>query len=93
MIICREGFSALYLARYIGVNKNTALRIIHKIQHVMGLDVAEGMLSGIIELDEMYYGANPRFKKQKPDENGEYKRGKRGLGTDKIAILGMAQRE
>ncbi|NOX75503.1 MAG: IS1595 family transposase [Gammaproteobacteria bacterium] len=63
----KTGISALALARQLGVCYNTAWSIKYKLMQVMKERDDSRPLSGIIQLDDVYWG-------------GEYRGGKRGRG-------------
>jgi transposase-like protein len=63
----KEGMSALNLRRLLGISVNAAMRMKHKLQHVMKSADDSRALGGIIELDDVYWG-------------GKRKGGKRGRG-------------
>jgi transposase-like protein len=65
----KTGISALALKRQIGVSYNTAWRIKQKIMQVMKERDDERQLSGIVQIDDAYYG-------------GERHGGKRGRGSE-----------
>jgi hypothetical protein len=64
----KTGLSALALHRQLGVSYNTAWSIKHKLMQVMKERDDSKSLSGIIQLDDVYWG-------------GEYRGGKRGRGS------------
>lgn len=68
IIQAKTGLSALALMRQIGVSYNTAWRMKHKIMQVMKERDDSKPLSGIIQLDDVYWG-------------GERRGGKRGRGS------------
>jgi len=70
----KRGISALALKKKIGVSYTTAWTMLQKIRHAMGERDANYYLSGIVELDEAFFGA--------PTDGG-----KRGRGTDKTPVL------
>jgi len=70
----KRGISALALKDKIGVAYNTSWTMLQKIRHAMGEQDSEHLMSGIVELDEAFFGA--------PSEGG-----KRGRGTDKTPVL------
>ena len=70
----KRGISALSLKSKIGVAYQTAWSMCQKIRHAMGERDKGYKLSGIVELDESFFGS--------PTEGG-----KRGRGTDKTAVL------
>ncbi len=64
----KTGLSALALKRLLGVSYNTALTVKHKVMQVMMEREDSQPLSGLIQLDDVYYG-------------GERHGGKRGRGA------------
>jgi len=70
----KRGISALALKDKIGVAYNTSWTMLQKIRHAMGERDSKYLMSGIVELDEAFFGA--------PSEGG-----KRGRGTDKTPVL------
>lgn len=74
----KKGISARQLARDLEVNKNTAWYMAMRIREAMLQD--RELLNGIVEVDETYVGG-----KSRPDS-------KRGRGTSKPPVVGMAQR-
>lgn len=73
----KRGISAAKLANDIKVSPPTAWLMLHKIRKAMADRDASHTLSGIVEVDEAYFGA--------PDEDG-----KRGRGTDKTpGVMGV----
>ncbi len=65
----KDGISSLNLARTLGVSANAALRMKHKLQHVMKLCDDSQALSKLVQIDDAYLG-------------GKRKGGKRGRGAD-----------
>jgi transposase-like protein len=93
MLVIKKGVSSHSIARLINVEVNTAWRMTNKIREVMGKDVFMEKLAGTIECDEAYIGGLSKWRKNKPDENGEWKKNKRGLGTEhQVCIWGAVQR-
>lgn len=70
----KRGISALALQSKIGVAYFTAWTMLQKIRHAMGQREESQYLSGIVEIDEAFFGA--------PTEGG-----KRGRGSDKTPVL------
>jgi len=58
MSTAKNGVSAKEIQRYTDVTYKTAWRMANKIRGLMNQD--ESMLEGIVEIDEMYVGGNPR---------------------------------
>ncbi len=65
----KDGISSLNLARTLGISANAALRMEHKLQHVMKLCDYRQALSKFVQIDDAYLG-------------GKRKGGKRGRGAD-----------
>ncbi|MEY4211685.1 MAG: hypothetical protein RLZ92_2066 [Pseudomonadota bacterium] len=65
----KTGLSALALMRQIGVSYNTAWSLKHKIMQAMKEQDDRKPLTGIIQLDDVYWG-------------GEHRGGKRGRGSE-----------
>jgi transposase-like protein len=70
----KRGISALSLKSKLGTSYTTAWTISNKIRHAMGKRDESYKLSGIVELDDAFFGASSQG-------------GKRGRGTDKTAVL------
>ena len=83
----KKGMAARQLARDLEVNKDTAWRMGMKIRRAMMQQTQRELLTGIVEMDETYIGGKPR----KGGNNGEPL--KRGRGTKKTPVVGMAERE
>lgn len=64
----KEGMSALKLRRFLGITINAAMRMKHKLQHVMKSADDHMPLEGLVEVDDVYWG-------------GKSKGGKRGRGA------------
>lgn len=64
----KEGMSALNLRRLLGISINAAMKMKHKLQHVMKIADDSLALEGLIELDDAYWG-------------GKRSGGKRGRGA------------
>jgi len=64
----KDGISSLNLARSLGISANAALRMKHKLQHVMKTREDTKPLSGFLKLDDAYWG-------------GKRSGGKRGRGA------------
>ena len=81
----KKGISARQLARDLKVNKNTAWRIAMKVREAMSEHWQRNLLTGLVEMDETYIGGKPR--------KGDGIKRKRGRGTSKIPVVGMAERQ
>ena len=74
----RMGISAKQLERELGVTYKTAWRMFKQIRALMAED--GGPLTGVVEVDETYYGGKPRYRNgaaRPRDESGRIKRGPR----------------
>ena len=89
MLDAKKGLSALQLSRDLQVNKNTAWRIAMQIRRAMNQIDQQRLLTGIVEMDEIYVGGKPR--KGKKYDNPEDKP-KRGRGTKKAPVIGAVER-
>lgn len=70
-----KGISSVILAQWIGVSQPTAWRMGHAIREMM-IPTSENIaLTGIVELDEKYFGGKPRYQSGVTH--------KRGRGTSK----------
>jgi predicted DNA-binding transcriptional regulator YafY len=57
-----KGISAVILAQWISVSQPTAWRMGHAIREMM-IPTSESItLTGIVELDEKYFGGKPRYQ-------------------------------
>jgi len=81
----KKGVAARQMARHLRVNKDTAWRIDMKIRQAMSEREQRELLTGLVECDETYIGGKPR------PGNGSIN--KRGRGTKKTPVLGMAGRK
>ena len=81
----KKGIAARQLARDLKVNKDTAWRIDMKIREAMAEKEQRNLLTGIVECDETYIGGKPRKGSGGPH--------KRGRGTKKTPVVGMASRD
>jgi transposase-like protein len=93
MLLIKKGISSHSVARMINVEVNTAWRMTNKIREAMAKDIFVEKLVGTIECDEAYIGGLSKWRKTKPDENGEFKKNKRGVGTEhQVCVWGAVQR-
>lgn len=60
----KEGMSALSLRRWLGISVNAAMRMKHKLQHVMKSADDSRVLEGLIELDDVYFGGKRKGGKR-----------------------------
>jgi transposase-like protein len=70
----KRGYSATQLAEELNIAYSSAWYLLHRIRRAMAERDSEYMLSGIVELDDTYFGA--------PTEGG-----KRGRGTEKAKVM------
>lgn len=77
--LSKKGISSIELSKTIGVTQKSAWYLLHKIRYMKKKHASSNLLSGIVEVDETYYGGR--------------KRGKRGRGSEnKAPIFGLVQR-
>lgn len=67
----KDGISCLNLARTIGISVNAALRMKHKLQHVMKKRDDAKPLSGFIQIDDSYMGGKRRNSKRGRGADGK----------------------
>jgi hypothetical protein len=60
----KDGISSLNLARTLGISANSALRMKHKLQHVMKIRDDSKQLTGLILMDDAYWGGKKRDGKR-----------------------------
>lgn len=70
----KRGYSASQLGRQLELSYSTAWFLLHRIRDAMGQRDAEYLLSGLVEVDDTYFG-------------GPTSGGKRGRGTDKTKVM------
>ena len=85
MVNSSKGISSVFMGKWLGVAQRTAWKMGHSIRQLMepGPEVRPP-LSGIVELDEKYFGGKPRHKVGV--------RYKRGSGTKKQGVLVAVER-
>lgn len=94
MILIKKGVSVRSIARMVGINKNTGIRITHIIRERMEKDMLFEKLKGTVEADEAYIGGLSKWRKRRFDENGVLMPWKRGIGTaHQVCVWGSVQRE
>jgi transposase-like protein len=86
MTSTRCGISSVQLARELGCNYKTALRMATIIREQVMDDDGEP-LDGEVEMDESYYGGKRRGKL-----SGRPKRGRPGPGSHKVTVFGAVER-
>lgn len=72
----KRGISAVQLSRELEIAYSSAWYLLHRLRRAMGQRDQDYVLSGIVELDDAYFGA--------PKSNG-----KRGRGTEKTSALAV----
>ena len=90
MLNAKKGISSRQLARDLELPVKTAWSINHRIRKAMKQD--NGLLSGIVEMDETYVGGKPRKEAKKKDDNDDDFSNPRGRGTKKECVVGMIER-
>lgn len=88
VINAKKGLSARQLGRDLNVNKDTAWRMAMKIRDAMTQFEQRTLLTGIVEADETYIGGKPRKGNSAKGGSGN----KRGRGTKKTPVVGLAER-
>ncbi len=78
----KKGVSSMQLHRELGITLKSAWFLSHRIREAMA-EKHDGLLCGIVEVDETYVGGKPR-----KGSNGS----KRGRGTDKIPVMALVER-
>ncbi len=84
----KKGISARQLARHLEVNKNTAWKISMKIRDAMLNKNHRELITGIVGVVETYVGGGKPIRGDKSDN----KPIKRGRGTKKTPVVGLAER-
>lgn len=79
---CRNGISSYEVARTIGITQKSAWFMLHRLREAM-LDPL-GKLSGVVEMDEAYFGGQTKNKHVKVRKQGKHK--------DKTSVLGVVER-
>lgn len=83
----KKGISGLQLKREIGVTYKTAWRMLHQIRFAMGNKEHEKFTETVVEMDDAYIGGKPKKSNNNDDDI------KRGRGTKKTPVVGVADRE
>ncbi len=89
----KKGVSALQLQRNLGLHSyRSAWFLAHRIRAAMTKDsLVDKKLNGVVECDETYIGGKPR-KGAKEQQYDHRKKGKRGRGTRKTAVMVLVER-
>ena len=77
----KKGFAALQLSREMEITHKSALFVLRRLRHGLEEENPE-KLTGTVEVDEVYIGGRPRYRRT----------GITGPGTEKTPVLGMVQR-
>ena len=92
MLNNKSGLSAKEIQRNTGVTYKTAYYTAMRVRIGMLMDNTE--LSGIIEMDEAYFGGKPRkSNKRKNEATLSSVTPKRGRGTKKVSVVGAVERK
>jgi transposase-like protein len=93
MINAKMGISASQIARNIGCKYHTAWYACHRIRCAM-ID-NELHLEGMVEMDETYIGGKPRHKYKTTPNTANLSQitDKRGRGTKKVPVAGIAEKK
>ena len=83
MCSSKKGISALQLKRNLKVAYQTAWFMCHRIRYSMTQEPLSGMLKGVVEADEAYFGGRPRRGGRK---------GIKGRGTKKTPVMVLVER-
>ena len=93
MLNSKSGISAKEIQRNIGGSYKTSYYTAMRVR--IGMLMVNTKLSGIIEMDESYFGGKARKRHRGQDNNANLSGVvlKRGRGTNKISVAGMVQRK
>jgi transposase-like protein len=93
MLNAKKGISAKQLQRDLGLSYKTAWYTLMRIRCALSDNVQ--FLRGVVQMDEVYVGGKPRKGNIRSKGNVITtldKKNKRGRGTDKVKIVGIAER-
>lgn len=85
----KKGVSARQIAREVDCTATTAWFLLHRIRECMKQEPLVGMLSGVVEADEVWVGGKPRHHQVKKPV--EYKPGRKW--SDKSPVLVLVERD
>ena len=87
----KKSISNRQLGRDLDLSVKTAWSFGKRIREAMGKDGEQQRLfKGIVEMDETYVGRKPRKENKKDDRDDDNKRGR---GTKKLPVVGIAERK
>lgn len=93
MVNAKKSASACQIARDLGMRRPTVWSIMHRVRVAMAKDSEQrNLLFGIVEADETYVGGKPRKPNKRDDDVEGGDKSKRGRGTDKLPVVGLAER-
>jgi transposase-like protein len=84
LLTSRKGVSSMQLAKEIGIRQASAWFLLHRLREACGSDLS--MLSGIVEVDEVFFGGKEQNKHMSKRMHGD-----RGI-PNKMAVVGMRER-
>ncbi|MGB6175119.1 MAG: IS1595 family transposase [Methylocella sp.] len=88
MLNAKKSASAYRISRDPGIRRPTVWSMIHRIRVAMATDREQSdLLHGIVEADEVYIGGKPRSGNKREEDAPN----KRGRGTWKTAVIGIAE--
>ncbi|MFN0006650.1 MAG: IS1595 family transposase [Planctomycetota bacterium] len=91
-LICssKKGISAHQLMRNLGLKSyRSAWHLAHRIRFAMTSEPLASLLSGVVEVDESYFGGRPR----NPIREGTPGKSNRGAGTRKTPVMVLVERD
>lgn len=91
MCSSKKGISSLQLSRALKVTQKSAWFMCHRIRFAMDNGAFDGILTGVVEVDETYVGGKPRPENKPRDERT--KKNKRGRGTSKQPVMVAVERD